>query len=206
MSSIDGLFLGEPQRRLHPCLKAWKGRGLERIAFKRPRDGVFFEPARIFAYGPTSPVDPSFRPEIDSTLWERELHEDLVAEGVRSISPHNESLRFGYALRALFEPIEARYGDGFFSASLLHYLQEAGLAPSRFEALHPYVPGGRLQSGVESDDCREAIEQQLQLVAHDLTDRLRYPIEEAKTILVDALFCYLDDRFSITSRKLLGFG
>jgi hypothetical protein len=40
--------------------------------------------------------------------------------------------------------------------------------------------------------------------AKELTERLRYSADEAKGILVAALAGYLDERFSVTSRRLAG--
>jgi len=40
--------------------------------------------------------------------------------------------------------------------------------------------------------------------AKELTERLRHSADEAKTILVAALAGYLDERFSVTMRRLAG--
>lgn len=49
------------------------------------------------------------------------------------------------------------------------------------------------------------IEWRLQKCGSDLTQKLRYSREEAETILAGAIAYYLDERFSITNRELLGF-
>ena len=40
--------------------------------------------------------------------------------------------------------------------------------------------------------------------AHELKEKLGYPEEEAKPILVQALARYLDERFSVSNRRRLG--
>jgi len=49
------------------------------------------------------------------------------------------------------------------------------------------------------------IKWRLQKCGSDLTQKLNYTREEAETILAGAIAYYLDERFSITNRELLGF-
>ncbi|QTA91835.1 hypothetical protein [Desulfonema magnum] len=51
----------------------------------------------------------------------------------------------------------------------------------------------------------EMIEWRLQKCGSDLTQKLNYTREEAETVLAGAIAYYLDERFSITNRELLGF-
>ncbi len=52
--------------------------------------------------------------------------------------------------------------------------------------------------------CREAIADAISGRAHELKDKLGYSENEAKPILVHAIARYLDERFSVTSRRRLG--
>ena len=49
------------------------------------------------------------------------------------------------------------------------------------------------------------IENTLKEVARDLATDLGYERSEAKSILASAVAYYLDERFSVTNRRMLGF-
>ncbi|MEK6234950.1 MAG: hypothetical protein N2C14_09575 [Planctomycetales bacterium] len=52
--------------------------------------------------------------------------------------------------------------------------------------------------------CRELIAEAISGRARELTKSLKYPQQEARNILVSSLAQYLDDRFSVTSRRQMG--
>ncbi len=54
-------------------------------------------------------------------------------------------------------------------------------------------------------DCEQMIEAAIATVGEDLTRRLQYSDTDATEILGNALAYYLDERFSITTRRMLGF-
>jgi len=54
-------------------------------------------------------------------------------------------------------------------------------------------------------ETKKMIEWRLQRCGFDLTEKLGYNREDAENILAGAVAYYLDERFSITNRELLGF-
>ena len=69
-----------------------------------------------------------------------------------------------------------------------------------------HIEPRRTFQGAEADDCREMIEEAISTSDRDLAQRLKYSDEEAIDILACALACYLDERYSITNRPMLGIG
>lgn len=142
---------------------------------------------------------------IEDEIWSDELHRGLVKLGVRAISDDNESLRFGIAFAGAFEPAEDRVGDGFFNSVLIDVLKQGPLAArlaEQISQIHVLSPSRGSRS---YQDCKDLIVGAIQGRARELTRDLGYPEPEANEILGDALAIYLDDRFSITERRRLGW-
>ncbi len=102
------------------------------------------------------------------------------------------------------------FGDGFFNGVLIEFLSESDLSQQpviakvlkHISANRPRRDGKRLNS---YDVCKEMIENAIRGRAHELKGQLDYPEDDAKAILVRALARYLDERFSVSSRRRLGF-
>jgi hypothetical protein len=58
---------------------------------------------------------------------------------------------------------------------------------------------------VHRDECRDDIKAILAKAARETVERLNYTRDEAADILIAALAEYLDERFSVTSRRKLGW-
>ena len=108
-------------------------------------------------------------------------------------------------LRELLKRPESRYGDGFYNAVLVAVVEEFFAQDSRVKeklALlgrdHPH------KQGASYLDCVEMIEAALASCARQLADDLGYGRSTAEKILAGAVDIYLDERFSLTNRKLLG--
>ena len=211
MSGIDDLFGGTKERETHPDALFWSDlRERDDIAkveleFRRKRDGITFRPAEFRA---TFFDENGKRQDSRKSTWELELHQDLVRAGFRCRSESNDAERFGFSLKSLFEPVEARYGDGYFNAVLIEYLRSTGIdqrpeAKDVFNAIHWDRPS---MEGPSFAECRDRIARVLQGVAHDLSTSLGYERPEAEHILASAIAYYVDERFSVTNRRLLGFG
>jgi hypothetical protein len=143
---------------------------------------------------------------LENETWSDELHHGLVKLGVRAISDDNESLRFGIAFAGAFEPAEDRVGDGFFNSVLLDVLKQGPLAERLEEQtmqIHVLPPS---RDGRSYPDCKDLIVGAIQGRARELTRDLGYLEPRANKILSGALAMYLDDRFSITERRHLGWG
>jgi len=207
--SIKKFFVDVPIKALPPDARLWsvalrraEAQGQQAVCqFDRERDGLVFKPARLFLFVRMDGAD------IDAlnAPWSAALHEWLVRERVRAEDPNNEAERFGFAINERFAPIELRFGDGFFSAVLVHYLREQGFgeAEASKEVLGAiYEP--HAAEGEHATTCAEMIEEVLVGVAEDLK-RLEYNEEIREAILAASIAYYLDERFNITNGKLLGF-
>lgn len=111
----------------------------------------------------------------------------------------------GTLLKTFFSQPEMRYGDGYFSSVLVEVLRDSDLAREqnisdvlRFVSVHPPA------ASPSRDDCAENIKAVLGRVAQLLVGPLKYPQGEARTVVAESLAYYLDERFSITSGRLLG--
>jgi len=128
--------------------------------------------------------------------------------GISAISPDNETERFGLMLKGLLERPGIRFGNAIFNTVLLGMLRDGGFGArkevrEKLERIthrpHPH------KNGLPSEPCAEMIRGRLQKCGTDLTQKLGYNREDAETVLAGAIAYYLDERFSITNRKLLGF-
>jgi len=207
--SIKKFFDDVPIKALPPDARRWsvalkraETQGHHAVCrFDRERDGLVFKPARLFLFIRKDGSDI----EVLDAPWSTALHEWLVREKIRAEAPDNEAERFGFALNERFAPTELRFGDGFFSAVLVHYLREQGFgdAAASKEALDAiYEP--HAAKGEHATTCAEMIEEVLVGVAEDLK-RLEYGGEIREAILAASIASYLDERFNITNSKLLGF-
>lgn len=203
MSTLDQLFEPRPDAP-PPEARRWEllsqGRPIV-CEFLRRRNGLSWEPARLQVSIPEASP-----PVIDlPVMWERRLDDWLLAHKATATSRKNEAERFGFRFDSLFEPIEEKYGDGYFNSVLVTYVNEKlGEQPSVREKLDSvYAYPLAVTNGAR--DCWEQIEQAVANSAQTLTGLLGYNRPVAETILSDAIAYYLDDRFNISTRKLLGF-
>jgi hypothetical protein len=143
---------------------------------------------------------------LEEEEWSDDLNSGLIKLQVRAFSQENEALRFGLAFSGAFEPAEDRVGDGFFNSVLIDALK---LGPLAVRLANVLAQINVLQPNRDSKsypDCRDLIVGAIKGRARELTRDLAYSEEEANTILSSALAVYLDERFSISDRRLLGFG
>lgn len=208
MLNLDDLFSTQTPYD-HPKLRYWRSllqrhsQAELRVELRRERDGLTFLPASLYvsAVAPDGTVL-----SCDQEPWEDELNLTLVREGFRAPNEENEAMRFGLMLRHLFRPIETRFGDGYFNAVLIDYLKASGFADhpevkAKLDAIHEYTPP---QSSA-ANDCRERLRSVLVQCARWLVDNLKYQRATAEDILGGAVAYYLDERYSITNRRLMGW-
>ncbi len=210
MPSIDDLFRSATDRVIHPKARYWidyKKRdevdGYE-LEFRRPKDGIVYRPARFFI----SFFDSNNRIiNGDESDWELDLHQDLNDGGLHCKNNDNESGRFGFAFKELFKKAENRFGDGYFNSVFLGYIYISGL--DRYDKVKKVVESiHRDQSSMQGssyNDCKGMIESVLKDVADSLNKKMKYSIDDTKEIIAGAVAYYLDERFNVTNRRLLGF-
>lgn len=203
MSYFDRLFSPDAPASQHPTARAWLSQGSATsgavITIQRKRDGLMFGPIKLRFVA--SPTPGAFS---DSYEWDDELNEHLIQAQVKSESPANESLRFALTLRYRFQAAESAFGDDYFSAVLVEYLDNNGFGSfPEVSEMRRYISSHKPRRGREHPDCVAAVEGVLAKSARDLL-RLGYSRSESEHILVTAIAQYLDERFSITNAKMLG--
>jgi hypothetical protein len=198
-------FFDEETAAEHPTARAW----LERIrqgqrhtfTLWRKRDGLVFKPAKIYMTFETP--GGTVRENDD---WDIDLEESLLRAGVRAESPENEAQRFSLLLRQAFSELEIRFGPTFFEAALLEVVRTEFSNHQPVAELLTRLPADRAwHEGRGYTDCKEALDAVFRRAAQTLTKALRYERAQAEDILAAAVAHYLDERFRVTERKLLGF-
>jgi hypothetical protein len=206
MMATKNRFFDTESDEVHPTARVW----LERIrsgqkatfTLWRKRDGLIFRPAKIYMTFET----PSGK-ERDHDDWDVDINEALVREGVRAESDSNEAQRLSLMFRYWFSKPEERFGPGYFEGVLVQVLTSPEFSGQATVAatlaqIHVTPP---LRGNNAYTDCENLIESIIKAAAASLTQDLRYPVSQAERILAEALAKYLDERFHITERRMLGF-
>jgi hypothetical protein len=205
MLTLNEMFKRAPESPSHPRLRDWK-RLLE-------RQGVTAE-VEVFwptALGGTQPElylrflnnDDSLVPDVVS--WDDSLNVWLVERGIRAADEEQEAERFALMLRGGFQAASREFGDGYFNSVLRHVILDSDLRDhAEISEMLRHVHANPVEANKSLDACRRMIEGEVVARAHELTDKLRYDEETAKSILVNALARYLDKRFSIRERRRMG--
>ncbi len=200
----------KPEAVIHPKLRFWKSmkdRGVTLVCeLVRERDGLSFGPARLYVHFLDAQRKDLQSP--DEVEWDAGLNDALLEIGVRAASDENEINRFGLTLRDRFEDPEGRFGEGYFNAVLLEYIRQSpfGSESAVIEKLADITANQPSRCGSSYAECRDAIETVLVHCGNDLMNLYDKDERRCSQILTGALAKYLDERFSITNRKLLGWG
>lgn len=208
--TVASKYLHPKNRAPHPVLRRWNFKkerpGVARLEceLQREKNGLTFEPAVLNVYFLNSDGKDVEAP--DAEPWDVELDEWLLEQGARSTSAAKEAERFGFGLADRLSRAEDRFGDGFFNAVLRAYLPKSDLGTLEpvarmLKHIHENMP----QRGDAWHDCQQMIEEAITSVGVDLTTRLQYSDDEATRILGNAIAYYLDERFSVGNRRMLGF-
>jgi hypothetical protein len=208
MTRLDDFFRGQADSLAHPRLRHWKAR--------LDREGTT---ATLEVVRPEAILGQS-RPEmhlrftegtnllpLETVPWDDDLNAGLIQLRVRAVSPEQEAERFALGLRAAMRKAEREFGDGYFNAVLVDLLRDSDLTsnPGIAEVLKHAVASPLAREGRSYNPCRELIADAIRGRALELTGPLKYSQDEAKHILVAALARYLDDRFSVSTRRRLGW-
>lgn len=166
-------------------------------------------PARLVGYAKAKIHVHLLRGEEEVDLkyddWDDDLNDDLIRMGIKADTIENEKERFALALRASFRRPENRYGDGYFNSVLVDFIQQSDFrSQAVIAAVLEHVPHISPHVGQSYYDCKEMIEHGIRTRGQELTGSLGYPVQQAVDILAGALAKYLDERFSVANRRLLG--
>ena len=110
------------------------------------------------------------------------------------------------AIRAAMRKIEREFGDGYFNAVLVDLIRDSDLTqyPEIATVLRYSTALSADRASRRYAPCREMIAEGISGRAKELTAALGYSQDEGKRILVSALAHYLDQRFSVSSRRRFG--
>lgn len=205
MLQLDDLF--QKGQFDHPKLRHWQTLAtshgvLPTVEVYRPREILGFAPARLYVNIHGENRDPVNEPE----PWDPQLALATVERGWRAPSLDNEAVRFGLLLKTFFSQPQMRYGEGYFSSVLVSLLRDSEFAGD--QAISELLSEIHVLDPSSSDaraECEENITAVLARVARLLVDNLKYTQDEAKQVLAASLAYFLDERFSVTSKKALGF-
>jgi hypothetical protein len=210
MTKLDDFFRGQTDSLTHPRLRNWK---------RRLDQGAT---ATLEVFRPEAVLGQS-RPEmnlqfieggtllpLETLPWDDDLNAGLIQLRVRAVGAAQEAERFALGLRAAMRKAEREFGDGYVNSVLVDFLKDSDLTsdPKIAEILQHAIaiPPSRDGKGAKSYNlCRELISDAIRGRALELTGLLNYSQEEAKQILVAAMARYLDDRFSFSTRRRLGW-
>ncbi len=195
---------------LHPEARYWShllksGQAQSAVCeFYRRRQGRMFAPAKLYVCFLDEHGNSISSP--DEVDWDPELDAELVKLGVRARTEPNEVERTGMMFGRRFGQLQTQYGDGYFNAVLIDQLEKKGFADEppvreKLKYIHENQPS---HEGSAYASCVDAIDGVITSRAQGLMD-LKYSPEEAARILIAAMAYFLDEQYSITSRKALGF-
>jgi hypothetical protein len=209
MSQLQEYFSGgkkvDSDHPLVRLLESRRAKGDEaRLEIRRPRAALGFEPAMMYLHFLNGDGEVE---DYKTEQWDPELNQSLIQRHVRAIDENSEVTRFALGLAAALERPESRYGDGFFNGSLVAVIDDGPLsALPPIQVLRRHITSNRAcADGQSFNDCTTMIRDALQDRWHELKDDLNYPADDADRVLAEALAAYLDERFTISDRKRLGW-
>lgn len=170
----------------------------------RKREGVKFQPTKIYLHV----EDADGNVITDQDDWDTELNQFLLENKIKAKDQENEKVRFGLMLKESLKKPEIKFGDGYYNSVLLEIVIESfkgyGDVDDKLSSI--VISGTPSKVGSSYSECRSMIIGEIVACANNLTKLLSYNRKQADEILAGAIGYYLDDRFSVTTRKLLGFG
>lgn len=207
MSDLDKFF-DKKEPPVHPKVAYWKSilaKGqVERIrvTFVREKDLLVFGPARLFVHLHDAAMEDVRSPE--EMAWDERINAELVKMHATALSKQNETERFGMVFNDRFRLVDSRFGDTFFNAVLVTYLKSSAFAkldPTKtiLDGMQEYRPS----PGRQLEECEEMIEDVIGYAIDALHGPLKYSRPTTTDIVAGALAYYLDERFSISDRKIL---
>ncbi len=207
MGNLDKYFDSGTPMPTHPKLRFW-GPLIADDSVKmqceiyRKREGLNFSSPKIYVHYARSTGEP---PQTDQDDWDDVLNLYLIENGIQSVSEENESIRFYLMLQKMLLRPETRFGEGYFNAILLMTVQNGFGEIPKIKELLAKIGEYRPLVGKVYHEAVEMIESAIRQCAELLVKKLKYSRPAAEQILSDALAGYLDERFSITNLRLLGW-
>jgi len=205
MSDLDALFQTSEHPDLPYTARGWLRRirkgAKAKVEVVRKRKGLSYGPTRLRVIFDGQ--------EVLQDDWDPHVSEVLASEKVAAIDEENEALRLALMFADWFEHPAQQFGDDYFNCVLVDYLKHGPLrnVPEIQKVLRDVHEHAPYKESSHYLDSRNEIEAVLQRGAQALSSAdhgLGYPRPDAERILVRALVQYLDDRFGVTYRRMLG--
>jgi len=139
--------------------------------------------------------------------WDDDLNTAMIKLGIKACNFPQEGERFARVLRAALRKVERRYGDGYLNAVLVDLIDESDLGKDgEIGKVRRLIHFNSVDRSSRSyNECRDAIASEIGGRARELRNDLKYNPAELKTIMDHAIAQYLDERFSISSLRSLGW-
>jgi len=214
MASLTEQFTKKalPPWAAHPLYHYWKSQkdgsnGLSlHVVIYRPREGLTFAPAKMYVSELLK--DGTRHPPMEYS-WDSVANQGLIRLGARCDRESDEVMRFALMAQEIFGSIEGRVGDAYFNSVLLERLRAEPFdkQPHLSAMLEKVIREYRADRSEFFVRCLEEIDSLIGGLSEDLTleERLGYDSETADRILDGALAQYVDERFNVTNRALLGW-
>jgi len=191
MADLDRFF-EKTQPLPHPKVRFWRALVEEgkvaRLSVEVWRDPLplSVNPPRLFVHFYDTQGRETRSPE--EFDWDPKVNDELLRLKARAIDPENEGYRFGLVLRSRFASIETPFGE---LPKVSQLLDEIHCADPR--------------EGAQQEACAELIEEVFGSCFDSLHEVLKYSKEQTISIMGEAVAAYLDERFSVSDRRAIGF-
>lgn len=206
MNELDQMLDPPAETALPPQVRYWKSRleaGDElQLEVHRPEAEIGMVPTELVVLR----WEKGEEQQPEQFQWDDELNGSLIGLGVKAKDIQQEAIRFSLGIRAALRKVERKYGDGYLNAVLVDLLDESDLCRNgEIAEVRKYVHTNSPDRGSRSyKECRDLIANEIGGQAVELRDKLKYLPEEVKAIMEKALAIYLDERFSVSSRRQFG--
>lgn len=205
MNELDKMFVAPGETALAPLVRYCKRR-------KEAGDRIEVELYRPDSAGGLSRTglvihrwENEEEQEPHQVEWDDGVNAGLIDLGIRATDLQQESERFALGIRAALRKVERRYGDGYLNAVLIDLLDESDLCKNgEIAEVRKFVHANSPQRNGSYQDCRDLIANEISGRAVELRDKLNYKPDEVKSVMTKALAIYLDERFSVSSRRNFG--
>lgn len=209
---MASIYIGKPEQLQSPRLKVWRewkaskpeGTRLS-VELFRERAGLVLLPPKVIIR--LSNNDGTLVDFKDDVPWESSLERWLLDEEKALSTTHeSEVIRTDMLLREAFRPIRQEVGSDYFDAVLVKELSEGSL--SRYDSVRAVLSQVAKSNPSEQSlsTTRAAIINAFRSVSVRLL--LLYPDKSdyVEELLADGVASFMDERFSITNRRMLGLG
>jgi hypothetical protein len=139
--------------------------------------------------------------------WDDDLNSGFINLGVRAVNLEQEGLRFAMVMRTALRRVEREYGDGYMNGILVVLIDESDLGKQgEISKVRRLIGTSMPYADTKAyHNCREEVANAIGGLAKELRDKLKYNPDELKKIMDLAIAQYLDERFSISTMRNLGW-